>query len=88
MSRRPLRIAIPAWSNEYALVLKETAICFTIGVMEILNRTRYVVIATDDALLPYITAGIIFVALTYVGSQGLSMVYEKVMIPGLIKEKA
>ncbi|OYT50771.1 MAG: polar amino acid ABC transporter permease [Desulfurococcales archaeon ex4484_204] len=79
-----LRIAIPGWTNEYAILLKDSAICFTLGVLEILTRTRYVVIATGEALLPYITAGFLFIFLTYGGTKVLNVIYEKTRIPGLV----
>ncbi len=80
-----LRIAIPGWTNEYAILLKDSAICFILGVLETLNRTRYVVIATGEALIPYIFAGIMFIIYTYGGTKLFNMIYEKVQIPGLIK---
>lgn len=79
-----LRIAIPGWTNEYAIILKDSAICFVLGVMETLNRTRYVVISTGEAFLPYVTAGMIYIILTYGGTKILNMIYERVKIPGLI----
>ncbi len=80
-----LRIAIPGWTNEYAILLKDSAICFALGVLEVLTRTRYVVIATGLALLPYLFAGIFFIILTYGGTKLFNIIYERVQIPGLIK---
>ena len=79
-----LRIAIPGWTNEYAIMLKDSAICFALGVLEILQRTRYVVIATGEALLPYVTAGFLFIFLTYGGTKVFNIIYEKTRIPGLV----
>lgn len=79
-----LRIAIPGWANEYAIILKDSAICFVLGVMEILTRTRYVVMATLEPLLPYFIAGGLFIILTYGGTKLVNVVYEKTKIPGLI----
>ncbi|MGC8931925.1 MAG: amino acid ABC transporter permease, partial [Candidatus Methanodesulfokora sp.] len=78
------RISIPGWANEYAVILKDSAICFSLGVMEILTRTRYVTIATGMALLPYLFAGILFILLTNFGTGILNMIYKKFRIPGLI----
>lgn len=80
-----LRIAIPGWTNEYAIILKDSAICFVLGVMETLNRTRYVVISTGEALLPYLTAGLMYIFLTYGGTKLFNIIYERVKIPGLIE---
>lgn len=79
-----LRIAIPGWSNEYAIILKDSAICFALGVLEILTRTRYVVTATHEPLIPYFFAGALFIVLTYGGTKFLNIVYEKTRIPGLV----
>lgn len=79
-----LRVAIPGWSNEYAIILKDSAICFTLGVLEILTRTRYVVASTDEILIPYFFAGALFIVLTYGGTKFLNIVYEKTRIPGLV----
>ena len=79
-----LRIAIPPWSNEYAGVLKDTAICFTLGVLEALRRTTYVAVAINEALLPYIFVGFLYLVLTYAGTGLLNRIYERVKIPGLV----
>jgi len=79
-----LRISIPGWVNEYAIILKDSAICFALGVLEILTRTRYVVMATMEPLLPYFIAGAVFIALTYGGTELMNVIYERIKIPGLI----
>ena len=79
-----LRISLPGWSNEYAIILKDSAICFALGVLEILTRTRYVVMATHEPLTPYFFAGVLFIALTYGGTKIIHIVYDKTRIPGLV----
>lgn len=79
-----LRISLPGWSNEYASILKDSAVCFALGVLEILTRARYVVMATAEPLLPYFIAGGLFLVLTYGGTKLLHVVYEKTRITGLI----
>jgi len=79
-----LRISIPGWANEYAIMLKDSAICFSLGVMEILTRARYTAIATGMALLPYLFAGIFFILLTNLGTGILNMAYKRLRIPGSI----
>lgn len=80
-----LRICIPSWANEYAIILKDSAVCFALGVLETLTRTRYVVMATMDPLLPYFIAGGVFIVLTYGGTKLIDIIYERVKIPGLIR---
>lgn len=79
-----LRISLPGWSNEYAIILKDSAICFALGVLEILNRTRYVVMATHEPFIPYFFAGALFIVLTYGGSKIIHIVYEKTRTPGFV----
>jgi polar amino acid transport system permease protein len=82
-----LWISLPGWSNEYASILKDSAICFALGVLEILTRARYVAIALNSALPPYFVAGLLFLVLTYGGTKVLHIVYEKTQIVGLIGRK-
>jgi polar amino acid transport system permease protein len=79
-----LRISMPGWSNEYAIMIKDSAITFALGVLEILTRTRYVVMATHEPLTPYFFAGGLFIVLTYAGTKIVNVVYEKTKIPGLV----
>lgn len=80
-----LRISIPGWTNQYAIMLKDSSQCFALGVMEILTRTRYATISTGSYFLPYLFAGFMFIILTYGGTKIFNIIYEKVQIPGLIK---
>ena len=52
--------------------------------MEMLNRTRYVMISTGEALLPFIFAGITYIFLTYGGVKVFDIIYERYKIPGLL----
>lgn len=79
-----LRISMPGWSNEYSTMIKDSAITFALGVLEILTRTRYVVMATHEPLIPYFFAGGLFIVLTYAGTKAVNIVYERTKIPGLV----
>lgn len=79
-----LRISLPGWSNEYSTMIKDSAITFALGVLEILTRTRYVVMATHEPLIPYFFAGGLFIVLTYAGTKAVNIVYERTKIPGLV----
>lgn len=77
-----LRLAIPAWSNEYSIVLKDSAVTYALGVAEIMARTHFVATRTYQHLPLYIAAGIVYLILTYAGTRGLRAIEEKVRIPG------
>ena len=80
-----LRIALPQISNEYSIILKDSAICFILGVMELMTRAKYTAIATGIALIPYLMAGLIYIGLTYIGSKLFDLLYLKMMIPGSVE---
>lgn len=79
-----LRIALPSWSNEYAVMLKDSSICFALGVMEILTRAKYVSTATGLALFPFLIAGILYLVLTQVGVGIAELVHRRFRIPGTV----
>ena len=37
-----LRLSIPGWSNEYSIILKDSAVAFVLGTTEIMARTHFV----------------------------------------------
>ncbi len=81
-----LRMSLPGWANEYAILLKDSAITFTLGVTEVLTRANYATIPTGLVLLPYLFVGVLFIFLTYGGTGFINLVYERFKIPGLIEK--
>ena len=77
-----LRSSIPAWSNEYSIILKDSALAFVIGAPEIMARTQFVASRTYQHLELYITAGILYFLLTWAGVKGLKKLESIVRIPG------
>jgi polar amino acid transport system permease protein len=77
-----LRISIPAWSNEFSIVLKDSALAFVIGAPEIMGRAQFVASRTYQHLPIYVTAGMIYFFLTWVGVTALAKLEKRVRIPG------
>ncbi|BBO83954.1 amino acid ABC transporter permease [Desulfosarcina ovata] len=77
-----LRISIPAWSNEFSIILKDSALAFVIGAPEIMARTQFVASRTYQHLAMYITAGVIYFFLTWAGVMALRKLEQHVRIPG------
>lgn len=77
-----LRLSIPAWSNEYSIILKDSALAFVIGAPEIMARTQFVASRTYQHLPLYITAGLLYFLLTWVGVAALRALEQRVRIPG------
>jgi len=82
-----LRISIPGWSNEYAILLKDSAIAYAIGVMEVLTRAQFVATRTYKPLPIFFASAVIFIILTYGGVKLLSLLEKKVRIPGYGEER-
>lgn len=81
-----LRLSIPGWSNEYSILLKDSALAFAIGVMEIMSRTRAVAALTHEPLPFALLAGVLFYLLTHLGVRALRMLEHKVRIPGYARQ--
>ncbi len=77
-----LRLAIPGWTNEYTVIMKDSAVTYALGVTEILTRTRHVAERTYQHFWLYILAGFIFLVLTYIGTKIFQIIEEKVAISG------
>lgn len=77
-----LRLSIPGWSNEYSIVLKDSAVAYALGVTEIMARAHFVASRTYEHLPLYFTAGLMFLVLTYLGVKGLRLLEKKARIPG------
>lgn len=81
-----LRLSIPGWSNEYSILLKDSALAFAIGVMEIMSRTRSVAALTHEPLPFALVAGILFYIMTHLGVRALRTLEHKVRIPGYARQ--
>jgi len=77
-----LRISLPGWSNEYPEVLTDSAVCYAIGVMELLTRTAQVVSLTYVTMPVYLVCAFIFIALNYAGMYAIRRTEEHFAIPG------
>lgn len=77
-----LRLSIPGWSNEYSILLKDSAVTYALGVAEIMARTHFVATRTYQHFPLYLSAGAIFLLLTWLGTKGLRLLEDKVRIPG------
>ena len=77
-----LRLSLPGWSNEYSILLKDSALAFVLGTQEIMTRTHFVASRTYEHLALYTVAGILYFLLTWAGVRGLRAFERKVAIRG------
>lgn len=77
-----LRLALPGWSNEFSIILKDSALVYVIGVPEIMQRSHLVASRTYSHFTYYILAGIIFFVITVAGLRLLRALEKKARLPG------
>ncbi|MDR1870924.1 MAG: amino acid ABC transporter permease [Deltaproteobacteria bacterium] len=82
-----LRLAIPAWANEYSILLKDSAVAYVLGTLEIMSRVGHMAATTHAHATFYILAGLLYFALTHLGITALKAVDKATRIPGLGRDR-
>ncbi|MGI6502466.1 MAG: amino acid ABC transporter permease [Candidatus Methanoculleus thermohydrogenotrophicum] len=77
-----MRIALPGWSNEYPNMLTDSAVCYAIGVAELLTVTSRIVAQTYLTMPIFLAAAGIFIILNYGGLKVLHGLERRIAIPG------
>lgn len=77
-----LRLSIPGWTNEYAILLKDSAVTYALGVTELMSRSHHIASRTYQHLAIYLAAGFIFLIFTWIGTKLLNTLHRKMTIPG------
>lgn len=80
-----LRLSIPGWSNEYSIILKDSALAFVLGASEIMARTHFVASRTYQHLPLYLTAALMYFILTWTGVVILRALEKRVRIKGYVQ---
>lgn len=76
------RIALPGWSNEYPILLTDSAVCYAIGIMEILTRANNIVTQTYQPMPVFLICAGIYILLNYGGLKIFHLVEKRYRIPG------
>ena len=76
------RVALPGWSNEYPEILTDSAVCYAIGVAELLTRTSQIVSQTYVTMPIYLACAGIFILMNFAGMKVLERLEKRVAIPG------
>jgi polar amino acid transport system permease protein len=77
-----MRIALPGWSNEYPNILTDSAVCYAIGVAELLTRASQIVAQTYVTMPIYLATAGIFILMNYGGMKLLHRLERRIEIPG------
>ena len=78
-----LRLSLPGWSNEYPVLLTDSAVAYLIGVAEMLTRTSQMISRTGEPMVLYLSCAVAFILLNYGGMTLIQYVEKKVRIPGI-----
>jgi polar amino acid transport system permease protein len=76
-----LRLAIPPWSNEASIVLKDSSLVYALGVPEILRRAQQLSATTQQPFLAYGTAALIYFVLVFATNRALDHFSERTKLP-------
>jgi His/Glu/Gln/Arg/opine family amino acid ABC transporter permease subunit len=79
-----LRNALPAYTNEFITMIKDSSLVSVIGVMELTLRGKIVIGLTFQPFVVYIFIAIMYFIMTYATSRVLRKVETKKAIPGMI----
>jgi polar amino acid transport system permease protein len=78
-----LRLAIPPWSNEASIVLKDSSLVYALGVPEILRRSQFMSASTYRPFIAFAIAAAIYFVLVFLMNQLLCALERRLSIPGL-----
>lgn len=81
MLPQALRLAIPPWSNEAAIVLKDSSLVYALGVPEVLRRAQQLSASTQQPFLAYGTATVIYFVLVFLTNRLLDLLDKRTRIP-------
>ena len=76
-----LRLAIPPWSNEVSIVLKDSSLVYALGVPEILRRAQQLSATTQQPFIAYGTAALIYFVLVFATNRALDYLSERTKLP-------
>lgn len=80
-----IRIAIAPWSNEAAIVLKDSSLVYVLGVPEILRQAQYFSARTYQPFLAFGSAALLYFILTFLTNRGLDYLERKMRLPTLLE---
>jgi len=75
------RLAIPPWSNEASIVLKDSSLVYALGVTEILRRAQQLSATTQQPFLAFGTAALIYFILVFTTNRLLDVLERRTRIP-------
>jgi len=81
------RIALPAWANEFTIVLKDSSLAYALGVTEMLREGSYVISTTYEPLLIYLFVALIYFVITITINKSLGKIEKSLIDKGFKMEE-
>jgi len=81
------RNAIPGWSNEAAVVVKDSSLVYAVGLTELMRRAQQVNGTLHAPLLVFTATGALYFLLTFATNRLLDWVERKTRIPELVEAR-
>ncbi len=75
------RLALPSWSNEVALVIKNSSLVYVLGIPEMMRQAQYAIARTFEPFLIFSIAAIFYFIMILIANKGLSVLERKYKIP-------
>lgn len=82
------RFSLPSLSNEYSVVLKDTALAFTVGVVDLMSRAKFLAMRSREVLAAYLLVALFYFVLTHAGIALFRLAERRIAIPGLGQRQA
>lgn len=82
-----LRNAIPGWSNEAAVVVKDSSLVYAVGLAELMRRAQQINATLHSPLLVFGVTGIIYFVLTFGANRLLDWVERATRIPDIVEAR-
>ena len=82
------RFSLPSLSNEYSVVLKDTALAFTVGVVDLMSRAKFLAMRSREILVVYLLVAVFYFVLTHAGIALFRLAERRAAIPGLGQQRA
>lgn len=78
-----LRLVIGPWTNIFTMEVKDISLAYSIGVLELLRRGRFIITySRGNAMLIYTTVAIFYFIIARFGNSLLYRLEDKLWLPG------
>ena len=82
-----LRNAIPGWSNEAAVVVKDSSLVYAVGLAELMRRAQQINGTLHEPLLIFSITGVLYFVLTFATNRILGWAERRTRIPEMAEAR-